>query len=139
MATCPICREPSETVPSERDKMRHGFKCRTCGTYEVTIPEGMAALESVKQGDRMLAGLSAFIRAANERQEVPVLRLDSWEGFAFAHLHTSVNEKLRRLLDYVDGLTQCPGDKVEIDGSHDACKSHMSLACPSNVGGMPAG
>ena len=119
MAACPICRDVAQSAPSDSGKMRSMFKCRTCGTYEVTIPEGSETVMAVKQGDRRLAGLSAYIRGANKRGEMPVLSSDNWESLARGHLHTSVNEKLRRLLDHFGDLTSRPGEKIEVDGSHD--------------------
>ena len=71
--------------------LRKRFECPICGTFEVT---GItrAFLKSVSPEKRWLAGLSAYIRAANKLDEVPpFISTTDFEALAETHLNTAVN------------------------------------------------
>ena len=112
---CQLCDQPAEVRPSGNAEV---VNCLTCQEY-VLIPSMLRVIHDIPP--RVLAALSAYTCQAPPRvegREPPVLRADNYEGYARLHMGTTVAEKLRRVLKYIEAQTidKSPGTRVRVEG-----------------------
>jgi len=107
---CVVCRQPLSVETYAR---RETFNCSVCGEYQL-VWRAVAVIGALPADDRRLAGLSAYIRDANKRGEIPELTTQTWERAADTYLHASVATKLRRVLERAGELSSYAGSLVEI-------------------------
>ena len=114
---CPICRLDAA---AQRKKNAETIQCRRCGKFEIadslvgTFQQGLSAADQ-----RLLPYLSAYIRQADDRREVVVLRTDNWQELAKAHVGTSPSHKVRKLLEWFKSRSPHLGAQVSITGELD--------------------
>jgi hypothetical protein len=108
---CPICSSKCE-INGMSGRDASWVSCNLCGIYGCTR---QLLMELKSANDRSLFPyLSAHTRQASDRGDRVLLMTDNWEGFAKAHINTSVSQKVYKLLKLIADRSYHPGSRVEI-------------------------
>ncbi len=99
VTNCPICGLALDDVQRMDGRDSFEMVCQRCGRYAMTGPLLAAGLAAATPSQR--AGLMAAVRESTERDELISLRSDSWAQTALQFSGYSIQQKLRRLLEFV--------------------------------------
>jgi len=110
--SCFLCRLDAEKSWSDFDTDIYGVKCARCGEYRITRE---CSYNPSNADASTLAAVSAATRQATESGSSLLLRMDNWDQVSAAHKGTPVRQKVTKLLQYLAGKSQFPGDAVRID------------------------
>jgi hypothetical protein len=113
---CPVCRKNFRQAQTIRGHDGFRVDCELCGIYEISH-QVVAALR--REGTDVRQYLTAHLRQAYEI-DGRVLRLDGEvKELADLHRHSSVYQKVDKLLRFIARRTKEPGDQVELKPDRD--------------------
>ena len=110
--TCALCPTANAEAVSLHPKPAVHVECPRCGRYEITT-DLQEMLRSTPD-TALLTLLAAHTRQASARGELVALDRHNYEPLADGHRHTSVEQKLERVLRFFGDRSTRPGSKVQI-------------------------
>ena len=110
---CPICSSSLQEIARVPDHDAYEIRCPRCGRYSLT---GTMLAVLSGHGDPKLEALrpylSAHTRQSNRAGTTVRLTTTNWRASAEAHSKSTMNQKLRKLLEYVGDGSDSGGAKV---------------------------
>ena len=109
---CALCSTAEAEAVSLHPKPAVRVDCPRCGRYEITT-DLQEMLRSAPDS-ALLTPLAAHTRQASARGELVALDRNNCEQLADGHRHTSVEQKLERVLRHFGDQSTRPGSRVQI-------------------------
>ncbi len=114
---CPICGTQAtiNRLPQYSDS--YDVQCLRCKRFLIDGMDKWVFENPDAQVAKLLPGLSAYVRQANERGEY--VKLDeNWKEYALARKNTSILKKATKLLELLAARAQ-PGTSAKLDSTND--------------------